>query len=129
MRRFWEKVRRGGDGCWEWTGAARRGYGAFWFAGRTIAAHRFAYEFVFGPIPSGMEPDHLCRNKVCVRPSHLELVTHRENTRRGKGFAGDNARQTRCPQGHEYDRIYGGRRHCRRCRAEANRRWRTRQTA
>jgi len=68
------------DGCWAWTGAtAGPGYGQF---GRNGLAHRVAYERAFGPIPEGMEIDHLCRNRRCVNPDHLDAVSHEENLRR-----------------------------------------------
>lgn len=76
-----------GDGCWEWTGArqpdGRYDYGMFWDGTRAVRAHRFAYELLVGPIPVGLELDHLCRNPPCVNPAHLEPVTHAENIRRG----------------------------------------------
>jgi HNH endonuclease len=80
QERFWEKVEQG-EGCWLWTGAIDRGYGQFVWNGRK-RAHRVAYELIIGPIPEGLELDHLCRNKSCVRPEHLEPVTKAENIRR-----------------------------------------------
>lgn len=82
--RFWLRVHKTDD-CWLWTSTLRRGYGRFWIApGRFVPAHRFAYELLVGPIPEGLELDHLCRNPACVNPAHLDPVTHRENVRRGK---------------------------------------------
>ena len=83
--RFWEKVDRSGE-CWTYTGSLNeKGYGIFWSNSeqRTMRAHRFAFEDQVGPIPEGMQLDHLCRNPACCRPSHLEPVTSGENTRRG----------------------------------------------
>lgn len=83
--RFWEKVDRTGD-CWVYTGSlSEKGYGIFWSnaENRTMRAHRFAFEDQVGPIPDGLQLDHLCRNPACCRPSHLEVVTPAENTRRG----------------------------------------------
>lgn len=107
--RFWEKVdRRGPDECWEWTGTRKNGYGRFTVPRsnapgmRAVYAARFAYEFLVGPIPEGLEIDHLCRNRGCVNPSHLEPVTHRENCRRSFNPAGINARKTHCIHGHEF---------------------------
>src|SRR5258708_4089556 len=83
-QRFWAKVQKT-DGCWQWMGTGtQQGYGLF-NAGsrRTIAAHRFAYLLVKGPIADGMVLDHLCRNPGCVNPAHLEAVTPQINTLRG----------------------------------------------
>jgi hypothetical protein len=70
--RFWAKVYRGDD-CWEWLAAkSTAGYGRFKVAGGLVQAHRFAYEDIVGPIPDGLQLDHLCRNRACVNPDHLE---------------------------------------------------------
>lgn len=78
--RFWMKVRKGPN-CWTWTGGARDGYGTFRerHQGRTHLAHRLAYEFLIGAIPEGKLLDHRCRNTLCVNPSHLRPVTHKQN--------------------------------------------------
>lgn len=89
--RFWARVEKAeGDGCWVWTGALnnpggrrRDTYGRLRRMDKLIVAHRFAYEDVVGPVPEGLQLDHLCRNTTCVRPDHLEPVTHLENMRRG----------------------------------------------
>lgn len=95
-RRFWAKVERPEQGCWEWLACKDPdGYGRFRFEGGA-KAHRYSYELHKGPIPTGMQLDHLCRNRGCVNPDHLEAVTGPENTRRG-GLT----LRTRCPQGHE----------------------------
>jgi hypothetical protein len=115
--RFWLKVdRRGEDDCWEWLAAkGEMGHGRFWTGSRPGVAHRFSYELLVGPIPDGLELDHLCRNPRCVNPKHLEPVTHVENIHRGA-----HRMKTHCPQGHEYTpdniRWVGGtRRSCKIC--------------
>ena len=134
--RFWAKVDKA-DTCWLWTGSRdHKGYGYFADgAGRLARAHRFAYELLVGPIPEGLEIDHVkergCRHRHCVNPAHLEPVTHHENLMRGDTLVARNARKTHCPQGHPYAvpnlvRLSGGR-GCRECRRAASRRWKARQ--
>jgi hypothetical protein len=82
--RFWKRVAVT-DRCWLWTGGlTATGYGQFHFHGRPRVAHKYLYEFERGPVPDGLELDHLCRVRNCVRPDHLEAVTHAENIRRGE---------------------------------------------
>lgn len=89
--------------CWKWQGTiSPKGYGHFWTGKRTVKAHRFSYELYVRPIPEGYVLDHLCRNRRCVNPSHLEPVTSRENTMRGIGFAAENAKKTHCNNGHPF---------------------------
>lgn len=121
--RFWRQVRKT-RGCWYWKGHLNRaGYGRFKdFDGRSREAHRVAWELTRGEIPPNL--DHLCRRRNCVRPSHLEPVTHQENVLRGESFAAINARKTHCPKGHPYSRentyVYNNpySRRCKICRAE-----------
>ena len=82
--RFWSKVRVVESGCWEWQHSSVSGYGQFRPAGngKLVLAHRWAYEKCIGPIPAGLELDHLCRNRSCVNPLHLEAVTRRTNLMR-----------------------------------------------
>lgn len=114
--RFLEKVEFDGE-CWLWRAAKDPcGYGQFYWNGRPHKAHRVAYALTFGAIPKGKELDHLCRVRHCVRPSHLDPVSHRENVKRGiRG-----AITTHCPQGHPYDEANtaiqtNGARRCRAC--------------
>lgn len=104
-------------GCWNWTAHTLSGYGQL----DHRAAHRFSYEHHIGPIPDGLQIDHLCRNRRCVNPEHLEPVTQRENILRGEAPAAYLARQTHCKRGHEFtsDNILAGRwRRCKRCHRE-----------
>lgn len=102
--RFWSKVDRSDpDGCWPWIAKTRSmGYGYFHWQGQQRPAHRVSWQLLRGEIPANADLDHLCRNRVCVNPAHLEPVTHHVNVLRGEGFSGKNARKTHCPQGHEY---------------------------
>lgn len=95
------------SGCWLWTGKIKAsGYGMFAIkvdgSWTYRPAHRFVYENHVGPIPEGLDIDHLCRNRACVNPQHLEPVTRSENLRRGIGFIARCAKATHCPQGHPY---------------------------
>jgi len=104
------------DGCWIWTGAkSSNGYGNYWNRG----AHRVVYELLVGEIPENMQLDHLCRNRDCVNPEHLEPVTARENLLRGIGVAAVNAKKTECKRGHQFtDKntyVWNNRRICREC--------------
>lgn len=128
--RFWSSVRRdGADECWLWTKSPSSPYGRFALSGNaTIAAHRFAYQLLVGPIPAGLELDHLCRQKKCVNPAHLEVVTSKINNQRRSAII------THCPQGHPYDgdNLYvrpDGRRRCRECSRQATRDYKARVAA
>lgn len=121
MDRFWSFVALIPEHpCWEWIGCGNGSYGQFHKDGRHMVAHRASYELFVGEIPAGMTLDHLCRNRRCVNPAHLEPVTQRANTLRGIGPSAKNASKTHCPRGHEYsgDNTYihaQGYRVCRAC--------------
>jgi hypothetical protein len=89
--------------CFLWTGRTTKGYGVISIKGKETYVHRYMWEQMRGPIPAGLEIDHLCRVPRCVNPQHLEPVTHTENLRRGNGWGGRHARTTHCPKGHPYD--------------------------
>lgn len=132
--RFWSKVDKDGPGgCWVWmAGRSAQGYGRFWIDGDTRAAYRVAYEVLVGPVPDGLQLDHLCRNRACVNPGHLEPVTVVTNVMRGVSFAAENARKTACLRGHEFtaENTYidrRGRRLCRECQRARQRAWQIRK--
>ena len=81
--KFFSHVVEDANGCWNWTSTLLRGgYGRFATGRNHYPAHRWAYEFLIGEIPSDLECDHLCRNRRCVNPWHIDIVTHRENIAR-----------------------------------------------
>lgn len=105
ITRFWSYVTPGAkEDCWEWTGGTSLdGYGILRINNATAYMPRFAYELLREPIPVGLEPDHLCRSRICVNPWHLEPVTHKENILRGESPMAINARKTHCIRGHEFN--------------------------
>lgn len=127
LERLKFEVVRAPSGCLRWLGPhSSKGYGAISVDGKTYPVHRVAYVAANGPIPNGLEVDHVftngCRHRDCINPDHLEAVTHQENIRRMK-----HSRST-CPQGHPYsgDNLFfnmRGHRQCRECTRASKRAW------
>lgn len=135
--RFWDRVDKAGgsDACWPWTGGTtNQGYGWIKIQTRRMVAHRLAFVLVSGGIAAGKQVDHLCHNgdlacpggvtckhRRCCNPAHLEAVTARTNTLRGRSLQAQNAAKTHCPQGHPLSgdnlrvRPSDGRRRCATC--------------
>lgn len=120
LERFVSKLAFPDCGCWIWTGTVVRGYGQISIDGKGVRTHRFAYEALVGPIPEGLQLDHLCRTPLCGNPDHLEPVTAQVNTLRGNSIQAENAAKTHCKWGHplsgENLLILPGHRYCRTCR-------------
>lgn len=102
-RHFWAKVKPTENSCWEWQAVLNNnGYGRIRVKPRLLMAHRVAYEAMVGPIPDGLHLDHLCRNRSCVNPDHLEPVSNLENWSRGNSPTLAHAQKTHCKNGHEF---------------------------
>jgi hypothetical protein len=133
--RFWSRIENV-NGCWEWQGARHLdGYGHIQLYDartgkkRPIGTHRVAWELLVGPIPDGLLFDHLCRNTRCANPTHLELVSQRENVLRSESPAGVNSRRTHCVHGHDLSDLanvylYPYKRACKICIMERYQRYR-----
>ncbi len=138
--RFWSKcIPEPNTGCWLWIGAHHaRGYGHMaWSDRKNRRAHQIAWETVNGPVPAGLELDHVvCDNPGCCNPAHLRAVTHQQNVTRARTGWRQQAEKTHCKHGHEFTpentRIVPGRypeRACRKCRCDITRRYRERKAA
>lgn len=139
---IWSRVDATGD-CWQWTGdKSRSASGAYYGIISTAngdrrtrtGAHRFVYELLVGPVPEGLQIDHLCRNTLCVNPDHLEPVSGTVNINRMPWNSYiKNARKSRCKHGHEFTpentKVYAGRRQCATCIKRRERQTRDRRRA
>lgn len=117
IERFLSKISVSPSGCWDWMGAKNNcGYGFFWDGYSTGTVHRFIYEYYYGQICPDLTIDHLCGNRKCANPLHLEQVTQKENIQRGHSY---NGKLTHCKRGHEFTVentiIAQNKRRCRTC--------------
>jgi hypothetical protein len=119
LDRVFDKVRETSDGCWEWTGPKVNGYGvigAGMRGGKTLRVHRVTYTYFVDEVPAGLDLDHLCRNRSCCNPWHLEPVTRSVNLLRGVR----KTRQETCRNGHPFDRVTARQRVCTTCSRQSH---------
>lgn len=107
--------------CWIWKGAQLKGYAIVRRGGKALRVHRLVWSALYGEIPITRELDHVCRNKLCLNPDHLESVSHKENVLRGTSPSALNAKKTHAPCGHSYIEQDGLRRYCKPCRQQWHR--------
>lgn len=127
LERILSKVERDPiSGCWNFTGSRNYlGYGRVSAYGRTRSAHRVMYVETHGSIHDGLVIDHMCNNRACVNPDHLQAITQIENVKRGSGPTAENARKMHCPKcGGQYSAEGStGARRCKPCRVRRQREW------
>lgn len=136
LESLWPKIEMTGS-CWIWTGTVNRsGHGMSCkkpkFGINSALVHRIFYETMVEHIPQGMEIDHLCRNPPCCNPSHMQVVTSKENFLRGNNPCAINSRKTHCPKGHELipenlTQRKNGRRECKECLRLRSQKYRNKQ--
>lgn len=103
IERLHKKIEVSSGGCWEWKAClTKAGYGQIRIDGKTLYTHRVTYQHYKGILVPRLELDHLCRNRKCCNPEHLEQVTRKINQHRGFSPAGIQARQTHCKRGHPF---------------------------
>jgi hypothetical protein len=123
LERFEDKfIPEPNSGCWIWLAcfSKKTGYGRLGWNGSVTSAHQVSYQLHKGRIPQGLEIDHLCRNRICVNPEHLEAVTHQVNMLRGATVVAAHVAKTNCPKGHPYSaentEYFRNMRYCKECR-------------
>lgn len=132
LKDVWSRFVASDEGCWPWHGpVGGSGYGTMRFERKKHQAHRLIYELLIGPIPDGLDIDHLCSNKLCVNPDHLEPVTRSVNIQRAIDRE-ERPRKTACPQGHPFDEsntivLAPSGRRCRLCRQSQQAKYRERK--